>query len=224
MNKKKDEVQFDEDQEAQNNQTSQTDSDAEPELLPKDEAQADRESGDLQSELEAARAEAAENLDKFMRAKAETENIRRRAETDIANARKFAIEKFAAEVLTIRESLELARSMELKKDSQEALDKMHEGLDLTLKQFDSTFEKFQMEMVSPEGEKFNPDLHQAISMIESPEVEANHVVSVVQKGCTISDRLLRPALVVVSNGQGSGKNSKKDENGEESEENEANSS
>jgi len=212
-----------------NEQAAQEQTDAvEPELMPGTDPETDNEStaeaGDPANELESLRAEAADNLDKFMRAKAETENIRRRAETDVANARKFAIEKFATEVLAIRESLEMARSLDLKEDNQDALDKMHEGLDLILRQFDSTFEKFKMEMVSPEGEKFNPDLHQAISMIESPEVAANHIVSVVQKGCTISDRLLRPALVIVSNGQKQEKNSKNNENGEESAENEANSS
>jgi molecular chaperone GrpE len=211
-----------------NEQAAQEQTDAvEPELMPGTDPETDNEStaeaGDPANELESLRAEAADNLDKFMRAKAETENIRRRAETDVANARKFAIEKFATEVLAIRESLEMARSLDLKEDNQDALDKMHEGLDLILKQFDSTFEKFKMEMVSPEGEKFNPDLHQAISMIESPEVAANHIVSVVQKGCTISDRLLRPALVIVSNGQKQEKSSKNNENGEESAENEANS-
>ena len=196
----------------------------EPELMPKPDNEPSAEAGDPANELESLRAEAAENMDKYMRAKAETENIRRRAETDVANAHKFAIERFATEVLAIRESLEMARSLDLKEDNQDALDKMHEGLDLILQQFDSTFEKFKMEMVSPEGEKFNPDLHQAISMIESPEVAANHIVSVVQKGCTISDRLLRPALVIVSNGQKQDKSSNNNENGEESAENEANSS
>jgi len=173
---------------------------------------------DLRAELESLREQLADAQDKFLRAKAETENVRRRAENDVINARKYGIEKFAAEVLTIRDSLEMARSIDIKGENREVLEKMHEGLDLTLKQLDSIFEKFQMEMLSPHGEKFNPDQHQAISMIESPDVAANHVVSVVQKGCTISDRLLRPALVVVSNGQG-----KKAENGQESEENDTKS-
>lgn len=202
-------------QEVGHNENTAADA-VEPELTPN--------ADDQFAELESLRAEAVENLDKFMRAKAETENVRRRAETDVVNARKFAIEKFAAEILIIRDSLEMARGMDLKEGSQDVLEKMHEGMDLTLKQFDATFEKFQMEMVNPHGEKFNPDLHQAISMIESPEVTANHIISVVQKGCTIGERLLRPALVVVSNGNGKQQDSEKDKNGEESAKNEANSS
>jgi len=176
---------------------------------------------DLPAEMETLNAELADIKDKFLRATAETENVRRRAENDVQNARKFAVEKFAAEVLSIRDCLELARSVDLKEDNQEALEKMHEGLDLTLKQIDSVFEKFQINMVSPDGEKFNPDLHQAISMLESDKVAANHVISVVQKGFTLNDRLLRPAMVTVSKGGGNGKN---EENDQKSAENEANSS
>ncbi len=216
MIKKKEQAQK---QNEQDNQGQDTEQD-EKVLNDTDSVSETDDPNDQLNELESLRAEAAENLDKFLRAKAETENVRRRSEIDVANARKFAIEKFAAEILIIRDSLEIARSLDLKENDQDALDKMHEGMDLTLKQFDATFEKFQMEIVNPDGEKFNPDLHQAISMIDSPEVAANHVISVVQKGCTISERLLRPALVIVSNGQGG----KKDENGEESAENETNSS
>ena len=176
---------------------------------------------DLPAEMETLNAELEDIKDKFLRATAETENVRRRAENDVQNARKFAVEKFAGEVLSIRDCLELARSVDLKEDNQEALKKMHEGLDLTLRQIDSVFEKFQINMVNPEGEKFNPDLHQAISMLESPEVAVNHVISVVQKGFTLNDRLLRPAMVTVSKGGGKGKNQ---ENGQKSSENETNSS
>ncbi len=183
--------------------------------------QSDENGYDLPAEMETLNAELADIKDKFLRATAETENVRRRAENDVQNARKFAVEKFAAEVLSIRDCLELARSVDFKEDNQEALKKMHEGLDLTLKQIDSVFEKFQINMVSPDGEKFNPDLHQAISMLESDKVAANHVISVVQKGFTLNDRLLRPAMVTVSKGGGNGKN---EENDQKSAENEANSS
>lgn len=151
-----------------------------------------------ESVLEQAQAEAADAKDKMLRAVAESENIRRRAETDVANAHKFAIERFASEVLAVRDSLELARAVEIQDADNEALAKMHEGIDLTLKQLDSTFEKFNLTVIDPTGEKFNPEHHQAMSMVESDEHEPNHVVAVVQKGCLLHDRLVRPAMVMVS--------------------------
>jgi molecular chaperone GrpE len=152
----------------------------------------------LQVELAAARAEAAENQDKFLRAKAETDNVRRRAEQDIAAARKYAVERFAAEVVPVRDSLDLARNLDLQLDSASAVQKMHEGLDLTLKLMDGVFQKFGLSVIDPKGEKFDPSRHQAISMVESTEVPANHVLEVVQKGFLLHDRVLRPAMVVVA--------------------------
>ncbi len=152
----------------------------------------------LQAELEQARAEAAENLDRFIRAKAEAENSRKRAEADVVAAHKYALERFAAEIITVRDSLELARTVELPADSNIAVQKMHEGLDLTLKLMDSVFRKFGLSQVDPRGEKFDPERHQAISMVPSAEVPPNHVVEVVQKGYLLNDRLLRPAMVVVA--------------------------
>ena len=152
----------------------------------------------LQVEIEAARAEAAENLDKFLRAKAETENIRRRAETEVANARKYGVERFAAEILAVKDSLELARAAELQEGDTAAVQKMHEGLDLTLKLMDDVFQKFGLTAVDPKGEKFDPERHQAISIVESDLVAPNHVVTVVQKGYLLHERVLRPAMVVVA--------------------------
>ena len=152
----------------------------------------------LRAEIEAARAEAAENLDKFLRAKAETENVRRRAETEVANARKYGVERFAAELLAVKDSLELARAVELKEGDTTAVRKMHEGLDLTLKLMDDVFRKFGLVAVDPKGEKFDPEKHQAISVVESDLVAPNHVVNVVQKGYLLHDRVLRPAMVVVA--------------------------
>ena len=148
--------------------------------------------------LQQAQTEAADAKDKMLRAVAESENIRRRAETDVANAHKFAIEKFASEVLAVRDSLELARAVEIQDADNAVLSKMHEGIDLTLKQLDSTFEKFNLMVIDPTGEKFNPEHHQAMSMVESDDHEPNHVVTVVQKGCLLHDRLIRPAMVMVS--------------------------
>lgn len=152
----------------------------------------------LEAELEAARAEVAENLDKFMRAKAEMENVRRRAEADMAGTRRFAIERFATELLAVRDSLELARAVDLEGENKEALSKMHEGLDLTLKLLDTVFEKFALSVINPQGEKFDPQQHQAMGVAESGEVPPNHVVNVVQKGYSLHGRLLRPAMVIVA--------------------------
>jgi molecular chaperone GrpE len=154
--------------------------------------------GVLEKELEAMRVEAAENLDKFMRAKAEAENIRRRAETEVAGAHKYAVERFAAEIVAVRDSLDLARSVELSQDNKEVMQKMREGLDLTLKLLDDVFRKFGLTLLDPQGEKFDPNRHQAISLVESAAVAPNHVVTVVQKGYLLHDRVLRPAMVVVA--------------------------
>jgi molecular chaperone GrpE len=152
----------------------------------------------LKAEVEAMRAQAAENLDKFMRAKAETENIRRRAETDVASAHKFAIERFALEMLAVKDSLERARAVEIPEGSA-TLDKMLEGVELTIKLMDSIFQKFALTEVSPaKGDRFDPEKHQAMSMQESAEVPDQHVLMALQKGYLLSGRLLRPALVIVA--------------------------
>ncbi|UCH53366.1 MAG: nucleotide exchange factor GrpE [Pseudomonadota bacterium] len=152
----------------------------------------------LQADLEATRAHAAENIDRFMRAKAEMENVRRRAEQDVAAARKFGIERFAEELLAVRDSLDLARTVDIQADSASAVQKMREGLDLTLKLMDGAMQKFGVTVIDPQGEKFDPNRHQAISMVESGDVAPNHIVTVVQKGFLIHDRVLRPAMVIVA--------------------------
>ena len=151
----------------------------------------------LKEQLERAQASVAEHQDKFLRAKAETENIRRRAETDVANARKFGIEAFASELLAVRDSLELAKGVDLSQGG-DVTKKMIEGLDLTLKLFDAAFQKFALTVIDPAGEKFDPDRHQAMTVLETDDVPANHVVKVVQKGYLLNNRLLRPAMVVVA--------------------------
>jgi len=151
---------------------------------------------DLQQAIEAARAEAAKNHDNFLLAVAEAENVRKRAQNEIEAARKFALERFAAELLAVRDSLELASSTDLAGES--AIEKMQEGLALTLKQLDTVFEKFSIAVVDPKGEKFDPEKHQAMSMVETAELAPNHVLDVMQKGYTLNSRLLRPAMVVVS--------------------------
>jgi len=152
----------------------------------------------LQTELVAARTQAATHLDQFLRARAETENIRRRAETDVASAHKFAIERFALEMLAVRDSLERAKSVDLQSGAA-VLEKMLEGIDLTLRLMDNIFQKFALTEVTPaKGEKFDPALHQAMSVQESVEVPAQHVLMALQKGYLLQGRLLRPALVIVA--------------------------
>lgn len=160
-------------------------------------------SDEIEVELEKAKTEAAENMDKFLRAAAELENARRRAEIDVTNAHKYGLDKFASEMLIVRDSLEQAKALDLgngndaiKNDPM--LGKMLEGIDLTLKQLDSVFEKFNLSIIDPQGEKFDPEQHQAMSMLESDEMDPNHVLQVIQKGCMLNDRLLRPAMVILA--------------------------
>jgi molecular chaperone GrpE len=139
--------------------------------------------------------QAAEHHDAWLRAKAEGENIRRRAQEDIAKAHKFAVEKFAGELLAVRDSLEAALAV-----PEQTVDSFKSGVELTLKQLVAAFEKNALKEVNPAGDKFDPHKHQAIGMVES-EQEANTVVTVLQKGYTIADRTLRPALVMVAKGK-----------------------
>jgi len=151
----------------------------------------------LRAELDAAKTQIAEHLDRFLRAKAEADNTRKRTEQEIANSRKYAVESFAAEMLAVHDSLDLARSVSLV-DSTVAVEKMHEGLELTLKLMDDVLVKFGVTQINPKGEKFDPARHQALGMVESADVPPNHVVTVVQKGYLLRDRLLRPAMVMVA--------------------------
>jgi molecular chaperone GrpE len=143
--------------------------------------------------LTEAEAKLAEMQDAFLRAKADAENIRRRAQEDISKAHKFAIEGFAEALLPVKDSLEMALKIEVP-----SVESLKEGVDMTLKQLVAAFERNRLVELDPKpGEKLDPMKHQAISMVPS-EQEANTIVSVLQKGYMISDRLLRPALVTVS--------------------------
>ena len=160
---------------------------------------ADAETGDagtvpgVEQKLADAEARLAELQDSFLRAKAESENMRRRAQEDIAKAHKFAVENFAEAMVPVKDSLEMALKVETP-----SIESLKEGVEMTLKQLVSAFEKNRLLEVSPQpGDKLDPMKHQAISMVPS-EQEANTIVSVLQKGYTIADRLLRPALVTVS--------------------------
>ncbi|MBC3870698.1 nucleotide exchange factor GrpE [Undibacterium oligocarboniphilum] len=141
-------------------------------------------------------AKVAELHDAFMRAKADGENIRRRAQDDIAKAHKFAIEGFAEAMVPVKDSLEMALKVETP-----SVESLKEGVEITLKQLTAAFEKNRLQEVNPaQGDKLDPMKHQAISMVPA-EQESNTVVSVLQKGYTIADRLLRPALVTVAQGK-----------------------
>jgi len=154
---------------------------------------------ELLEALTASRAEVQEMKDGYLRAKAEMENIRRRSQNEVISARKFAIEGFASELLHVKDSLDQASQVELDETDLGAVDKMKEGLALTLKQLDNAMNKFAVvEVDAAPGVKFDPEQHQAISMIPSETIESNHIVDVMQKGFMLKDRLLRPAMVVVA--------------------------
>jgi molecular chaperone GrpE len=146
----------------------------------------------LEETLRLAELKAEEHHDAWLRAKAETENVRRRAQEDISKAAKFSVERFAGELLAVKDSLEAALASETP-----SIESMKAGTTLTLKQLVSAFEKSGLTEVNPVGEKFDPHRHQAISTIEADQ-EANTVVTVLQKGYLLADRTLRPALVVVA--------------------------
>jgi len=135
-----------------------------------------------------------------LRAQAEIENIRRRAEMDVEKAHKFALEKFANELLPVIDSLERALEVADKENSE--LASMIEGIELTLKSLLGAVRKFGVEVVGETHVPFNPDVHQAMSMVESEEVAPNHVLMVMQRGYTLNGRLLRPAMVAVSKAKG----------------------
>ena len=134
--------------------------------------------------------------DSLLRAKAEVENIRRRTEQDIEKAHKFALEKFSGELLPVIDNLE--RALDLADKSNSELAGLIEGVELTLKSLLDAVRKFGMEVVGDIHVPFNPELHQAMTMMESEELEPNHVIMVMQKGYTLNGRLLRPAMVAVS--------------------------
>lgn len=146
----------------------------------------------LEELLEKAEAAAQEHRDAWLRAKADSDNIRKRAQSDLANAHKFALENFSAELIPVRDSLEAALA------TQNATpDALRSGVELTLKQLTTAFEKFSIREINPLGEKFDPHKHQSISMVES-EAEPNTVIGVLQKGYSLNDRILRPALVSIA--------------------------
>lgn len=146
----------------------------------------------LEERLKKAELAAAEHHDAWLRAKADADNIRKRARGEIASAHKFALESFASELLAVKDSLEAALAAE-----NASVDSMRSGAELTLKQLSGVFERFSLAEINPVGSKFDPHRHQAISAVEA-DAEPNTVVQVLQKGYLLHDRVIRPALVLVA--------------------------
>ncbi|BAP43437.1 nucleotide exchange factor GrpE [Pseudomonas sp. 21LCFQ02] len=172
---------------------------------------ADEQNLDTHAQGQAAQAEAGDDLatrvqvleeqlataqDQSLRAVADLQNVRRRAEQDVEKAHKFALEKFSADLLPIIDSLE--RGLELSNPDDQSIRPMREGIELTLKMFQDTLKRYQLEAVDPHGQPFNAEQHQAMAMEENANVEPNTVLKVFQKGYQLNGRLLRPAMVVVS--------------------------
>ena len=148
--------------------------------------------------LEAAEAKAKEHWEEYLRASAELENVRRRAERDVANAHKFGLEKFASELLGVRDSLELGLASSQAESA--TVETVREGMELTLKQLSTVMDKFGIKQVDPTGLPFNPEQHEAVAMVEA-DADPNTVVNVMQRGYLLNDRLLRAAMVTVARPQ-----------------------
>lgn len=149
-----------------------------------------------QQEAELLQEQVATLKDQALRATAEAQNIRRRAEIDVEKAHKFALEKFTKELLPVVDSLE--KALETSQGDDQSVAALREGVEMTLSMFITGLKKFNVEQVNPVGEPFDPALHEAVSMVEAPDAEPNSVIAVIQKGYTLNDRLARPAMVMVA--------------------------
>jgi len=147
----------------------------------------------IEDQLAAALQKAAENWDMVLRTKAEMENLRRRNQKDVENAHKYGLEKLINELIPLKEGIERGLAVE-----EATVDSLHEGMELTVNALNSLLEKMSVDEINPEGEKFDPELHQAMTMQPSDEVEPNTVIEVLQKGYRLNERLIRPAMVIVS--------------------------
>ena len=158
-------------------------------------AQQDEQGDELQQKIEILEKQARENLDTALRAQAELDNVRKRSSRDVENAHKYALEKFAADVLPVLDSMELGVSSVGESADNPTL---REGMELTLKLFRDVLEKYGIEPVLTDGEKFDPEKHEAVSMQDQEGSESGDIISVFQKGYTLNGRLIRPAMVVVA--------------------------
>ncbi|PTY38348.1 nucleotide exchange factor GrpE [Saccharospirillum sp. MSK14-1] len=172
------------------------------EAAPEAAAAEEAATADLAEQLAAAQQQAKENHEQYLRAEAEMANLRRRVEKDVENAHKFGQEKLVKEMLTVADNLE--RTLAAIETETDEVAPLKEGVEMTLKGLLDTFEKLNVEVIDPQGHPFDPQLHQAMSMVENPDVEPNTVIAVMQKGYTLHERLVRPAMVMVSKGSGGG--------------------
>ncbi len=161
-----------------------------------DQESAAAEGVSLEVQLEEAKQAAADAKEQALRAVADAQNIRRRAEKDAENARKFALEKFAGDMLVVADNLD--RALASADMSNDSLKPMIEGVELTHKSMLDALARHNVELINPLGEPFNPEFHQAMAMVPNPDAEPNSVMDVMQKGFTLNGRLLRPAMVVVA--------------------------
>jgi molecular chaperone GrpE len=154
---------------------------------------------ELQLMLEDARNKADDNWNQLLRAKAEQENLARRHERELENAHKFALERFATDILAVRDSMELG--LQAANNDGADVESLRQGTELTLKLLSDVMEKFKIVQIDPDGEPFNPEFHQAMSTQPRDDVPPNTVIAVMQKGYTLNERLIRPAMVMVSQGE-----------------------
>ena len=160
------------------------------------------EGDSLQAECDRLRKEVEGLKDQALRAQAEMQNVRRRAELDVEKAHKFALERFVRELLPVVDGLEKAVENSLVEEGgDERLVRIHEGVEMTLNMFVSVLEKFSVQQINPLGAPFDPQRHEAMSMVDAPDAEPNSVVAVMQKGYVLNERLVRPAMVVVARPQ-----------------------
>ena len=169
-----------------------------PEESPEDDIEQDAElaANDVEAAVDPVaelQAKADENWDRYLRAAAETENVRKRAARDVENAHKFALENFSRDMLAIKDSLEMGIQAAENAD----VETLMAGKEATLKLLSTTLERFGIEELDPQGEPFDPEFHEAVSMQPSTELEPGSVLAVVQKGYSLNGRLLRPAMVIV---------------------------
>jgi len=168
----------------------------EGDLVEEEAADAEISITDLQKQLAIAEKKATENWEKVLRIQAEMDNLKRRTQKDLDSAHKYGLEKFAKELLNVIDSLELGIQAATS-DVPEVV-KLKEGSELTIKQFETVFAKFNIEAIDPTGQPFDPEFHQAMTMLPSADVEPNTVINVFQKGYVLNGRLIRPAMVVVA--------------------------
>jgi molecular chaperone GrpE len=150
---------------------------------------------DLQTQLEEAQQSTKDNWDKVLRAQAEMENLKRRNAKDLENAHKFALDGFVKALLEVKDSLMMG--LKTAQEESASVESITKGLEMTDKVFTSTLEKFGVETINPKGEAFNPEFHEAVTMISMPDQESNSVLEVIQAGFTLNGRLVRPAMVIV---------------------------